>query len=108
MRNYARFQVKIDLSRAISTIKNFTCLVGNSSKSSMRNDMLNFNVLKFFDIDTRSDKVFHPFLLDGSFLHQVELKLILMVLLGVLLVFLLVVVFSWEYERVYWWFLCFP
>jgi len=31
MRNYVRFQIKIDLFRAIFTIKDFTCLVGNSS-----------------------------------------------------------------------------
>ena len=34
--------------------------MGNSSKRSMRNDMFNFNVLKFFDINTRSGKVLHP------------------------------------------------
>jgi len=31
-----------------------------SSKSSIRNYMFDFNVLKFFDINTRSDKVLHP------------------------------------------------
>jgi len=60
MRNYAKFQVKIDFSKIIYTIKDFTCLMGNSSKSSMRNDMFDFYVLKFFDINTRSDKVLHP------------------------------------------------
>jgi len=60
MRNYARFQVNIDFSRAIYTIKDFTCLVGNSSKSSMRNDMFDLNVLKCFDINTRCGKVLHP------------------------------------------------
>jgi len=35
MRNYARFQVKIDISRAISVIKDLICSVGNSFKSSM-------------------------------------------------------------------------
>jgi len=34
--------------------------MGNSLKSSMRNDMFDFSVLKFFDINTRSDKVLHP------------------------------------------------
>ena len=60
MRNYVRFQVKIDISRTISTIKDFTCLVGNSSKSFMKNDMFDFNVLKFFDINTHSGKFLHP------------------------------------------------
>ena len=60
MRNYARFQVKIDFSRAISVIKDLNCLVGNLSKSSMRNDMFDFNVLKFFDINTHDGKVLHP------------------------------------------------
>jgi len=42
--------------------------MGISSKTSMNNDMLDFNVIKFFCINTcsLSDKVFHPFLLDGS------------------------------------------
>jgi len=34
-----------------------TCLVCNSFKSSMRNDIFDFNVLKFFGINSRSDKV---------------------------------------------------
>ena len=59
MRNYARFQVKIDVSIVISVIKDLICLVRNSSKSSMRNDMFDFNVLKFFYIHTRSGKVLH-------------------------------------------------
>jgi len=32
MRNYARFQDKIEVSRAISIIKDLTCLVGNLLK----------------------------------------------------------------------------
>ena len=94
MRNYVRFQVKIDLSMAISTINDFTCLVGNSSKSSMINDMFDFKVLKFFDINTRSGKVLHPLLVRWEFSSPVRLKLILMMLLGILLILLLVVVFS--------------
>jgi len=58
MRNYARFQDKIEVSKAISTIKDLTCLVGNSSKASIKNDMLDFNVIKFFRIKTHSGKVF--------------------------------------------------
>jgi len=58
MRNYARFQDKIEVSRAILTIKDLTCLVKNLFKASMKNDMLNFNVIKFFGINTRSSKVF--------------------------------------------------
>ena len=45
MRNYARFQDKIEVSKAISVIKDLTCLVENSSKASMKNDMLDFNVI---------------------------------------------------------------
>ena len=43
----------------ISVIKDLTCLVGNSSKALMKNDMLDFNVIKFFDINTRSGKILH-------------------------------------------------
>ena len=57
MRNYARLQDKIEVSRAISIIKYLTCLVRNSSKASMKNDMLDFKVIKFFCINTRSGKV---------------------------------------------------
>jgi len=61
MRNYARFQDKIEVSRTISVIKDLTCLVGNLSKASMKNDMLDFNVITFFGINTRSGKVLRPF-----------------------------------------------
>jgi len=60
MRNYARFQDKIEVFTTISVIKNLTRLVGNSSKASMKNDMLDFNVIKFFGINTRTGKVFRP------------------------------------------------
>jgi len=60
MRNYARFQDKIDVSRIISVIKDLTCLVGNFSKASMKNDMLDFNVINFFGINTRIGKVLRP------------------------------------------------
>jgi len=60
MRNYARFQDKIDAFRAISVIKDLTCLMGNSSKSLMKNEMLDFNMIKFFGINTRTGKVLHP------------------------------------------------
>ena len=53
MRNYTRFQDKIDVFRTISVIKDLTCLVGNLSKASMKNDMLDFNVIKFFCICSR-------------------------------------------------------
>ena len=52
------FEDKIDVSRTISVIKGLTCLVGNSSKVSMKNHMLDFNVIKFFNINTRNGKVF--------------------------------------------------
>jgi len=60
MRNYVRFQDNIDVSRAISVIKDLTCLVRNLCKASMKNDMLNFNVIKFFCINTRTGKVLRP------------------------------------------------
>jgi len=60
MRNYVRFQDKIEVSRIILVIKNLTCLVRNSSKTSMKNDMLDFSVIKFFGINTRSGKVLRP------------------------------------------------
>jgi len=60
MRNYARFQDKIEVFRAILVIKDLTCLVGNSSKASMKNDMFDFNVFKFFCINTRTGKVQRP------------------------------------------------
>ena len=60
MRNYARFQVKINFSRTIYTIKDFTCLLSNLSESYMTNDMFNFNLLKFFYINIHSEKVLHP------------------------------------------------
>ena len=52
MRNYARFQDKIEVSRAISVIKDLTCLVGKSSKASMKNDMMDFSVINFLGINT--------------------------------------------------------
>jgi len=71
MRNYARFRDKIEVVRAILVIKDLTCLLGNSSKASMKNDMFDFNMLKFFGISTYIGKVLRPlFLLDESFLHQ--------------------------------------
>jgi len=60
MRNYARFQDKIEAFRTISVIKDLTRLVGNSSKASMKNDMLDFNMIKFFGINTRIGKVLRP------------------------------------------------
>jgi len=60
MGNQARFEDKIEVSKAISVIKDLTRLVGNSSKASMKNDMLDFNVIKFFGINTRTGKVLRP------------------------------------------------
>jgi len=59
MRNYAHFQNKIEVSRALSVIKDLTCLVGKSSKASMKNDMMDFSVIKFLGINTRIGKVLH-------------------------------------------------
>jgi len=60
MRNYARFQYKIEVSRTISVIKDLTCLVEKSPKASMKNDMLDFNVIKFFCINIHNGKVLSP------------------------------------------------
>jgi len=49
---------EIDVSKAILVIKDLTSLMTNSSKISIKNDMLDFNVIKFFGINTRTDKVF--------------------------------------------------
>jgi len=62
---------------AISVIKDLACLVGNSSKA-MKNDMLDFNVIKFFDINTHTGKVLRPLPVRWSYLHQIGLKLTLM------------------------------
>jgi len=78
MRNYSIFKDKIDVSRAISAIKDLTCLVRNSFKASMKNDMLDFNMIKFLVLILVLVKLFVFFLLDGSSLHQVGLKLTLM------------------------------
>jgi len=67
MKNYARFQDKIEVSRDILVIKDLTCLVENSFKVSMKNDMLDFNVIKFLFINTRSGKVLHPLLVRWKF-----------------------------------------
>jgi len=67
MRNYARFQDKIEVSMTILVIKDLTCLVGNSSKASMKNDMFDFNVLKFFGINTHTSKVLRPLLVRWEF-----------------------------------------
>jgi len=66
--------------------------MGNFSKASMKNYMLDFYAIKCFGINTRTSKVAY-LLLDGSSLHQTELKLTLMGLLGDILVLLLVEVF---------------
>ena len=63
------FKDKIDVSRAILVIKDLTCLVENSSKASMKNDMLDFNVIKFLVLILVLVKFFVLFLLDGSSLH---------------------------------------
>jgi len=60
MSNYARFQDKIDVSRTILVIKDLTFLVGNPSKTSMKNNMLDFYVINFFGINIRTSKVLCP------------------------------------------------
>jgi len=53
--------VFIEVSRTILVIKDLIFLVGNSSKASMKNDTFDFNVLKFFGINIRTDKVLRSF-----------------------------------------------
>jgi len=71
--------------------------VENLFKASMKNDMLDFNVIRLFGIVLV--KFFVLFLLDGSFLHQAGLNLTLMGLLGDILLLLLVQVFSVRVRR---------
>jgi len=103
MRNYSRFQDKIDVYRVISVIKDFTCLVGNSSKTSMKNDMLNFNVIKFFGINTCVVKVLCHLLVIWEFLSLGWVKIntdrVARGYSGLRYI-------SWEYGGVYWCFLC--
>jgi len=49
--------------------------VGNSSKASMKNDMLDFNVIKFFGINTRIGKVFRPLPVRWEFPSTVWVKI---------------------------------
>ena len=49
--------------------------MGNSSKRSMCNDIFDFNVLKFFDIHTRSGKVLRPFPVRWEFLLPCWVKI---------------------------------
>jgi len=53
-------QYKIKVSKAFSVIKDLTCLVEKSSKASMKNDMMDFGVIKFFGINIRTGKVLRP------------------------------------------------
>jgi len=75
MRNYACFRDKIEVSRAISIIKNLTHLVGDFSKASMKNDMLDFNVIKFFGINTRTGKVLRHLPVRCQFLKPCWVKI---------------------------------
>ena len=93
MRNYARFQDKIEASRAILVIKDLTYLVGNSSKASMKNDMFNFNVLKSFGINIRTGKVLRPLPVRWEFPSPGCVKINTDGLLGDILVLLLAEVF---------------
>jgi len=57
---FNHIMVKNEVYRVILVIKDLTCLVENSSKVSMKNDILDFNVIKFFGINIRSGKVLRP------------------------------------------------
>jgi len=99
MRNYARFHDKIKVSRAILVIKDLTCLVEKSSKASMKNDMMNFSVIKFFGINTRTGKIHCHLPVRWEFPSPGWVKINTDGLLGVIQVLPLVEVFSvgvWE------------
>jgi len=49
--------------------------VENSSKASMKNDMLDFKVIKFFGINTRSGKVLRPLLVRWEFSSPGRVKI---------------------------------
>ena len=106
MQNYTRFQDKIDDPRAISVIKYLTCFVRNSSKASMKNDMLDFNVLKSFGITTHIGKVLRPILVRWEFPSPDCVKMNTIGNDRGYLALLLVAVFSMGVWRVYWWVLC--
>jgi len=99
MRNYARFQDKIEVSKANLVIKDLTCLVGNSSKVSMKNNMFDLNVLKFFGINTCTGKVLRHLLVRWEFPSPGWVKINTDGMQGDILVLLLVEVFFvglWE------------
>jgi len=54
------FKLKLMFLGPFWSLKITFVLVGSSSKSFMRNYMFDFNVLKFFGINTRSGKVLSP------------------------------------------------
>jgi len=68
-----------------------TYLVRNSSKASMKNDMLDFNVIKFFGINTRTGKVLRHLSVRWKFPSSGWVKINTC---GDILVLLLVEVFS--------------
>ena len=99
--NYAQFQDKIEVSRAISVIKDLTCLVENSSKVPMKNDMLDFNVIKLFGINTCSDKVLRLLLVRWEFLLSGWVKINTDgVARGILVLLLIEVFFMGVWENV--------
>ena len=75
MRMYATFQDKIEVYWAISLTKDLTCLVRNSSKASMKNYMLDFNVIKFFGINTRIGKILCPLPIRWEFPSPGQVKI---------------------------------
>ena len=77
----------------ISIIKDLTCLVGNSSKASMKHDMLDFNVINFFGINTRISKVLRPLPVRWEFPSSGSVKISIDGAVGDILVLLLVEVF---------------
>jgi len=106
MKNYARFQDKIDVYRTISIIKDLTYLVGNSFKVSMKNDMLDFNMSNFFGINTCTGKVLCPLSVIWEFPSPGWVKINIDGAVRGSWSCYLLRYFPWEYGGVYWCFLC--
>ena len=69
----------------------------------MKNDMLNFNVIKFFGIKTRSGKVFRPLPIRWEFPSPGCVKINTDgAVRGYPDLATCVDIFSWDYGRIYW------
>ena len=100
MRNYAIYQDKIDVSRAISVIKDLTCVWEIRLKLQRRMICWISMSLSFFVLILVLVRFFVLFLLDESFFVLFLLDE------GISWFYYLWRHFLWEYEGVYWCFLC--